>query len=147
MTIAKYHPQAALASPISELFSGFFGRDIGQLLGQDEARLSIPAVNIVERATEFELHLMAPGYAKEELRINVEDDTLTLSANKQDEARKEDERYTRREFTQRSFSRSFRLPETVNAEAIKAEYVNGVLHVRIPKAEAVKPKAREITIG
>ncbi|MBK9148336.1 MAG: Hsp20/alpha crystallin family protein [Flavobacteriales bacterium] len=147
MTIAKYRPQAVLTSPFSELVNEFFGRDIGQTLGQDDARRNVPAVNIVERDNEFELHLMAPGYAKEDLKLNVEDSTLTVSAEKKSEDLKENERFTRREFMHSSFARSFRLPETVNAEGIRAEHVNGMLVVRIPKAEAVRPKAREITIG
>ncbi|MFZ1692455.1 MAG: Hsp20/alpha crystallin family protein [Flavobacteriales bacterium] len=147
MTIAKYRPQAVLTSPFSELVNEFFGRDIGQMLGHDDAHRSAPAVNIVERATEFELHLMAPGYAKEDLKLNVEDGTLTVSAEKKTEELKENERYTRREFMRSSFARSFRLPETVNAEAISAEHINGMLVVRIPKAEVVKPKAREISIA
>lgn len=147
MTIAKYRPQAAFTSPFSELVSGLLSRDIGQLLGQDEARHTVPAVNILERSNEFELQLVAPGYSKEELKLNVEAGTLSVSAEKKAENLKEDERFTRREFVHTSFARSFSLPETVNAEAITAEYANGVLHVRIPKAEPVKPKVREITIG
>ncbi|HRD53644.1 MAG TPA: Hsp20/alpha crystallin family protein [Flavobacteriales bacterium] len=147
MTIAKYRPQAVLTSPFSELVNEFFGRDIGQMLGHDDAHRSAPAVNIVERANEFELHLMAPGFAKEELKLNVEEGTLTVSAEKKTEELKENERYTRREFMRSSFARSFRLPETVNAEAIRAEHINGMLVVHIPKAEVVKPKAREISIA
>ena len=147
MTIAKYRPQAVLTSPFSELVNEFFGRDISQMLGHDDAHRSVPAVNIVERANEFELHLMAPGYAKEDLKLNVEDNTLTVSAEKKVEDLKENERFTRREFVHSSFTRSFRLPETVNAEGIRADHANGMLVVRIPKAEAVKPKAREIIIS
>lgn len=147
MTIAKYRPQAAFTSPFSELVSGLLSRDLGHLLGHDEARHAVPAVNILERLNEFELQVVAPGYSKEELKLNVEAGTLSVSAEKKDESLKEDERYTRREFVHASFSRSFSLPETVNADAISAEYANGVLHVHIPKAEPVKPKAREIAIG
>ncbi|MFN3876402.1 MAG: Hsp20/alpha crystallin family protein [Flavobacteriales bacterium] len=147
MTIAKYRPMGVL-SPFNELVNEFFGRDFGQLLGQDDDnRRFVPAVNIVERDGEFELRLSAPGFGKEDLKLNVEDDTLTISAEKKTQDLKENERYTRREFVHGSFTRSFRLPQLVSPEAISAEYVNGVLHVRIPKAEAAKPKAREIAIG
>jgi HSP20 family protein len=146
MTIAKYRPMGAL-SPFNELVNEFFGRDIGQLLGQDEARRFVPAVNIIEREDAFELRISAPGFGKDELKLNVEADTLTISGEHKVEDLKENERYTRREFMHSAFSRSFRLPETVNAEGISAEHVNGMLHVRIPKAEAAKPKAREISIN
>lgn len=146
MTIAKYRPMGAL-SPFNELVNEFFGRDISQLLGQDEARRFVPAANIIEREDAFELRISAPGFGKDEMKLNVEADTLTISGEHKVEDLKENERYTRREFMHSSFSRSFRLPDTVNAEGISAEHVNGMLHVRIPKAEAAKPKVREISIN
>lgn len=146
MTIAKYRPTGVM-NPFNELVSEFFGRDIGQLLGQDDARRAAPAVNIVEREHEFELRMSAPGFSKEELNLNMEDDTLTISAERKTEDLKENERFTRREFMHSTFARSFRLPQTVKAEAISAEYENGLLLVRIPKAEAAKPKSRVISIG
>jgi HSP20 family protein len=147
MTIAKYRPQATFAAPFNELVNEFLGRDIGQFFGSDDLRRSNPGVNIVENDKAFELRLLAPGFAKEDLKLSMENEVLTISADKKTEELKENERYTRREFTHSAFSRSFRLPETVNAEGIRAEYLNGVLNVHIPKAEAVKPKQREITIG
>lgn len=144
MTISKYRPAN---SPFNEMMNEFFGRDIGKVLGNDDARRALPAVNILERGNEFELRLTAPGYSKEDLKLNIEDDMLTISAERKMEELKEGERYTRREFQQSSFSRSFRLPESINADGILAEYRNGVLHVRIPKSEAVKSKTRNISIG
>jgi HSP20 family protein len=104
-------------------------------------------VNIIEREGGYELRMLAPGFTKEDLKLSMENEVLTISAEKKVEDLKENERYTRREFSHSAFTRSFRLPETVNAEGIKAEYQNGVLQVHIPKAEAVKPKTREISIG
>ncbi|MBK8497453.1 MAG: Hsp20/alpha crystallin family protein [Flavobacteriales bacterium] len=147
MTIAKYRPQSAFISPFGEMVNEFLHRDIGQFLGHDDVRRSMPGVNIVEREKEFELQLQAPGYTKEDLKISMENEVLTVSAEHRKEELKENERWTRREFITNGFSRSFRLPETVNVEAISAEFNSGVLAVRIPKAEANKPKAREITIG
>jgi len=147
MTIVKYRPQAAFAAPFNEIVNEFFGRDIGQFFGSDDLRRSVPSVNIIEREGGFELRMLAPGFGKEDLKLSMENEVLTISAEKKMEDLKENERYTRREFSHTAFTRSFRLPETVNAEGIKAEYQNGVLHVHIPKAEAVKPKTREISIG
>lgn len=147
MTIAKYRPQPAFINPFGELVSDLFNRDISQILGHDDVRRSMPAVNIIEREKEFELRLLAPGFTKEDLKLSMENEVLTLSAEKKSEDLKESERWTRREFAHGTFTRSFRLPETVNPEAITAEYNNGVLHVRIPKAEVTKPKTREINIG
>jgi HSP20 family protein len=146
MTRMKHIPHSGPIAPFSDLMSEFFGRDIGQFFGQDELRQRMPKVNIVERDDEFELHLLAPGSSKEDLKLTLENDVLTISAEKRAEELKENERYTRREFSYNAFSRSFRLPDTVDTEAIRADYVNGVLQVRIPKAAPAKPKTREIGI-
>lgn len=146
MTIMKYRPQSHLTSPFSALVNDFFNRDIGQFLGHDEAHRNTPGVNIVERKDRFDLELLAPGFAKEDITVRVEDDVLTISAEQRNETLQEGERFTRREFSYGAFERSFRLPETVNAEGIRANHRNGVLVVSIPKAEAAKPKRHEIAI-
>lgn len=147
MTIAKYRPATSFAGPFNELVNEFFGRDISQALGHDDLKRTLPGVNILERPTEFELRLLAPGFSKEDLKIRLENEVLTISAERKTENLQEQERYTRREFSSSSFSRSFRLPESVQAEGIKADLVNGVLHVIIPKTQVSKPATREINIG
>ncbi|MEO8590505.1 MAG: Hsp20/alpha crystallin family protein [Flavobacteriales bacterium] len=153
MTIAKYRPQATFVAPINDLVNEFFGpafgrhAHIGHFLGHDDARGTVPSVNILDREKDFELKMLVPGFSKQDLKLNVERDVLTISAEKKVEERKENERFTRREFTHSAFSRSFKLPETVNVEAIKADYSDGVLTVTIPKAEVAKPKSHEIAIG
>jgi HSP20 family protein len=146
MTIAKYRTQPAFISPFNELMNEFLGRDIGQFFGSDDTRRSMPGVNIVERENDYELRMLAPGFSKEDMKLRVENDVLTISAEKKNEELKENERYTRREFTHSAFSRSFSLPETVKVEEIRAEFKNGVLHLSIPKAEQAKPRTREISI-
>ena len=147
MTITKYRPQSSFVSPINELMNEFLGRDIGQFFGNDDLARSMPKVNIVERENDFDLRLLAPGLSKADLKLRIENDVLTISAEKQNEELKENERYTRREFSHTAFPRSFKLPETVNADAVKAEFKDGVLHLSIPKAEVAKPKTREISIA
>jgi HSP20 family protein len=147
MTLTKFRPQATVTSPFSDFVNEFFGRDITQFTGHDDLKRSTPSVNITERAEDYKLDLLAPGFNREELKLNVENDVLTISAEHKSEATKENERYTRREFTRSSFSRSFRLPEGTQHDAIKAEYTNGVLNVTIPKVAPKKPSVREIQIG
>jgi len=147
MTIAKYRPQTAFISPLNQMVNEFFGRDISQFTGHDDVRRTMPSVNILEREHDFELRMLVPGLGKQDLKLNVEKDVLTISAEKKAEEKKENERFTRREFVHSAFSRSFRLPEAVNTEAIKAEHADGVLTVTIPKTEVAKPKAREITVS
>jgi HSP20 family protein len=147
MTLAKITPRPSFVSPFNELVNEFFGRDIAQMIGHDELRRSVPSVNIVERDDRFELHVLAPGYAKEDLKLQVENDVLTISAEKKQEQNTQNERYTRREFMLNSFSRSFRLPELVNSEDLQASYANGVLNVHLPKVAPAKPRVREIGIN
>ncbi|HMQ76246.1 MAG TPA: Hsp20/alpha crystallin family protein [Flavobacteriales bacterium] len=147
MTIAKYRPKASYVSPFNTLVNEFFGRDMNSMFGLDEPRHALPSVNIIERDAEFKLEVMAPGYKKEDLKVNVEDNVLTVSAEKKNEEQKDGDRFTRREFHFSSFTRSFRLPESADADRIKAEYTDGILHLSIPKVEATKPKAKEIAVS
>ncbi len=79
--------------------------------------------------------------------MNVDDNVLTVSSEVKDEKHKETDHFTRHEFNFIAFNRSFSLPENVNAEQIKAEYRDGILHVAVPKVVAAKPKVKEITVG
>lgn len=147
MSIVKYRPAGSLMSPFNAFVNSFIGDDISQFLGSDDVRRQVPGVNIVERDGAYDLQLLAPGFSKQDLKLSVEDDVLTISADKEVEDLKENERYTRREFTHSSFRRSFRLPEGVELDRIEARHVDGVLHVSIPKAEPAKPRTKAIDIG
>lgn len=147
MMITKYRPQHLFNSPFNGLVNEFFSRDIGHLIGRDDFHRTVPSVNIVERECEFELRLLAPGFSKDDLKLSVEYNTLTILAEHKTIDLKEGERITRREFSQSGFSRSFRLPEGLAAENIKAEHNNGVLTVTFPKTESTTPKARQISIS
>ncbi|MCP4551277.1 MAG: Hsp20/alpha crystallin family protein [Bacteroidetes bacterium] len=103
-----------------------------------------PATNIVENEDNFELNLAVPGLEKEDIKIDLEDNLLTISAEK--EAENKEVNYSRKEFTYNAFSRSFKLPKTVETEKIKADYINGVLNIKLPKmAEAKFKKAIKIS--
>ena len=147
MTITKYKNRPAFVSPFNDLMSGLFSNDIGNFVGRDDIQRTTNAVNITEREDAFELQLLTPGFSKADIKLSVENDMLTISAEKKSAELKENERFTRREFNFNAFTRSFTLPETVNAEAIKAELVNGVLHLELPKNEKAKPRTREISIS
>lgn len=106
----------------------------------------MPAVNIAENEKEYHLEFALAGYDKEDLKVNIENDTLTVSAKIEHETttENEDKKYTRKEYTAKSFSRSFYLPEQVKEKDIQAAYENGVLKLTLPKA--AKVKAKEISI-
>ncbi len=147
MTIVKHRPHSAFVSPFEGLFNGFLGHDLSPVLGNEEAFRDHPRVNITEDKNGFKLTMLAPGYSREDLQLDVESDVLTISARKEQEKLGEQERYTRREFSMASFKRSFRLPESVDTHAIKAEHVNGVLTVELPRSEPAKPATRKIEIA
>lgn len=103
----------------------------------------LPKANISEGENEFSLSLAVPGMAKEDLKINLEDNVLSISA--EIKPLEEEANYSRREFKISSFSRSFYLPEDVQCEKIEATFENGILNLIIPKVEVVVLK-KEISI-
>ena len=105
-----------------------------------------PAVNIVETPTTYELELNAAGRNKEDFKISVDKGLLTISFDQKQEAENKDQKVVRKEFSLRSFKRSFSLDEKINAEAIVARYENGILKVTLPKKEEVKPTPKQIEI-
>jgi HSP20 family protein len=112
------------------------------------ATSSTPAVNIIEGKDDFKIEVAAPGLSKEDFRINLDNDLLTISANKEVKNEEQNETYTRREFSYSSFCRSFTLPETVDGEKISASQKEGILTIHVPKKEEAKVKpAREIAIS
>jgi HSP20 family protein len=109
---------------------------------------NFPAVNINETTRDFNLEFAAPGFKKEDFKINLDENVLTISGEKEEEKNQENKRFTRKEYSFNSFSRSFTLPETVNGENIDAKYNNGILKLSIPKKEDTKilPK-KEIKVA
>ncbi len=108
---------------------------------------SLPAVNIREDEKAFYLELAVPGMDKKNLKIEVKDDVLTISAEQKEEKQEDLEGYRRREFSYSSFCRSFYLPEDVSGERIGATYRDGILNVEIPKLEEEKKKEKIRTIS
>lgn len=100
-----------------------------------EWRTTIPAVNISEDPNNYLLSLAAPGMKKDDFRIDLDGDTLTIHAEKESEQEDSSRRFTRREYEYRAFSRSFTLPEGVDRDRIDARYENGVLQLTLTKKE------------
>lgn len=108
---------------------------------------SSPAVNIKENKDGFMLEIAAPGFQKDQFKLSLDHNVLTVSAENKQETEKTEGKYTRREFSYGSFRRSFTLPETIQAEKIDAEYQYGVLMVNLPKKDEAKVKAvKEISV-
>lgn len=129
----------------TELFNDLFDNVV---TSADVRKGTVPGVNVVESDENYRLEMAAPGLRKEDFKISVENDMLTISAEKKTETSEKNEKYTRREFSYNSFLRSFTLPEMVNAEKISAVYENGLMKIVLPKKEEAKTKApREIAVS
>jgi HSP20 family protein len=129
---------------------GFLG-DIFQngwnQFNEEVSALSAP-VNIQETEKSYELHVVAPGLKREDFKLNIENDTLQISAEQKAENKdQQDGKWIRSEFRTRSFKRSFVLNDKVEANNISAKYADGVLVVSLPKKEVTKPAAHEITVN
>lgn len=109
---------------------------------------SLPAVNVKEDKDSFEVEVAVPGLDKEDFKIELENDILTISSEKEATKESGEKNYMRREFQYSSFKRTFSLPENaVNGDKVEANYTDGVLHILLPKKEEVKPKpAKTIAI-
>jgi HSP20 family protein len=138
-------------STMPKLMSDFFDMDryFGNDLLERDFMKSMPSVNVVEKDNEYSIELAAPGMEKKDFHINVNNNVLTISAEREEEKKEENKKYTRREFSYGSFERSFTLPEGVMGDKIEAKYDSGILRISIPKNEEVtkQNKAREISIS
>ncbi len=110
---------------------------------------NFPAVNISENEKSYTIEVVAPGFTKEDFKIKVDDDTLTISAESKYENKEngKDKEYTRREYSYNSFTRSFRLPEDVKDDSINASYKDGVLSLELPKSKVQVKATKEIAIN
>jgi HSP20 family protein len=140
---------AKLGERMPYVFDDFFKPwnewfDNGGLLGRT---MNIPAVNITEHKDEYLVSLAAPGLKKEDFKLDVDGNMLTISSQKEESKEEKEKRFTRREYSYSSFSRSFTLPEEINKEKIDAKYEDGVLKISLPrKEEAKKPVAKHIAV-
>lgn len=106
------------------------------LMGRNiSPQVSLPKVNIKEGENAYVLEVAAPGIAKENFNIQLEEGLLIISSEQKDEKEEENKKYYKREFSHQTFKRSFRLPENVDVENITATYLDGVLTIQIPHAQ------------
>lgn len=124
----------------------FFGNELPGSFDWD-SEVSVPAVNIKETGTDFQIEVAAPGLKRDDFKIEVEKQVLSVWSEKQQESESKKENYTRREFCYSQFRRSFALPDYVDSDKISARHEDGVLHITLPKRDhAVAKPARKIEI-
>jgi HSP20 family protein len=143
MTLVNFNNRTRNSAPH---FNNVFDSLFNEALNKNHAVNKMPAVNILETATDYKIELAAPGLNKEDFQINLKKDTLSVWAERKAAEGAEVKDYNRKEFDYNSFARSFVLPETVDAEKITAEYVNGILYITIVKKEEVNTN-KEIKVS
>ncbi len=126
------------------LFDDLLSRDLWNLgvSNNSSTNTTIPAVNIRETADNYEVEMAAPGMTKNDFRVELDGNMLTITSEKNDQREDgEEDRYIRREFSYQSFQRTFQLhKDVVDVDKIEAKYENGVLRLLIPKKEEAKQK-------
>ncbi|MGB5668489.1 MAG: Hsp20/alpha crystallin family protein [Maribacter sp.] len=107
-----------------------------------------PALNIKENEGNYEIELAAPGFAKKDFEVTIEDGCLNIKAEKSTSEEKKEDNYTRKEFSYNAFERSLQLPENVMEEELKAKYNDGILSFKLTKKEPTKKlKAKKVEIA
>ncbi|WP_207422608.1 Hsp20/alpha crystallin family protein [Desertivirga brevis] len=132
----------ALSPWFSDVFENFFNDSYVS----DRLTTRVPAVNIAETENGFHIELAAPGLNKEDFKINLEKNVLSISVEKKTENTEENKRFSRKEYSYSSFVRSFTLPDSADQTNIDAEYTNGILRIIVAKKEEAKLLTREISI-
>ncbi len=145
MTLVKVN------NPINRSFDGLMNElftelpiSFGKSLREDV--LHFPPANIVEKNDFYQIELAAPGFVKADFNVKLDGKNLTISVEKKAEMNSENEKMIRKEFSHKSFKRSFTLDEKIDDSNITARYENGILILDLPKKEEVKQGAKEITI-
>ncbi len=138
---------------IPSLLDEFFSRDWfdSSLANWNDRLSSVPAVNIRETGDNFLIEVAAPGMHRDNFKVELNNDMLTISAQLEDQSedKADDGAYARREFSYRSFERRFTLPENkIKSDEISARYTDGILYITVPKTEEARVKPpRQIAIA
>ncbi len=149
MTIVKWNgpyggqSNNQLSSPFKSILEDFFS---GSILKNDYAAF-VPAVNVAENEHQYELELSAPGFNKEDFKIELNKGVLTISGTHNSESEQKDKTVYRKEFNYGSFQRSFTVSDDIDFGKIEAKYENGILKVTLPKKEEKVNSVKEIKIS
>jgi HSP20 family protein len=149
MALIRWEPARELQSlqhEMNRLFGTFF-ESAAPVSGSSPARRWIPAMDLEETETHFVLRADLPGLSEEDVKIELEDNVLTLSGERRSEHEDRRQGFYRIERASGAFARSLTLPEGVDPAGIAASFHNGVLEVRIPKPEVRKPHRVSISVG
>lgn len=144
MTLVKFNNKTRNTAPY---FNNVFDSLFSDAINKNQSVNKVPSVNIYENETAYKIELAAPGLTKEDFKIDLKKDNLSVWAEKKAEANEVAKDYSRKEFEYTSFARSFVLPEGVDSDKITAEYTNGILLITIGKKEEAKLTHKEIVVS
>ena len=134
-------------SYVPAYWDDFFNDKFFNQLNSANCKGNSPAVNISEDDNGYTIELAAPGIARKDFNLEVENDVLTISTEKKESKEESKPNFLRREFDYQTFKRSFQLPETIDQDKIKASHEAGILTLTIPKKEEEIQKApRQIEV-
>lgn len=108
--------------------------------------LQVPAVNIKENKKNFQIEVAVPGFEKEDFKLYVANNIMTITAEHEKEKQDDKDGYIRKEFSSEAFSRSFTLPDNVSEEKIKAKYEKGMLHLTLEKSYTTDYQRKSIAV-
>lgn len=140
MTTLKFN------QPTLKTLDSFLDNLLSDLPETYNSSMNNPAVNILETNDAYELEFNVPGRKKEDFKITVDKNILTVSFEKKEEQKEETKKFIKREFVTKTFKRSFTLDEKINPDDINAKYEDGLLHLTLPKKEEVKVMPKEIAV-
>lgn len=147
--LTRTNPNRSTNLPMWSLIDDFFNGNLPSVFSQNfNTGMSLPMVNIKETSDAYFVEMAVPGLKKSDFHIDLDNQVLSISSEREEENEQKGDDYTRREFGYSSFKRNFTLPETVDDGKIKAEYNDGILSINLPKKEEAKQKpARSIKIS
>jgi HSP20 family protein len=149
MALIRWEPAAELTSiqtEMNRLFTSLFDSPTRPASG-DTTRRWIPPIDLVESGDQYVLHADLPGLSEQDINVELESGVLKISGERKSESTAEKGGYRRIERSYGSFSRSLTLPDGVNPDAVEASFDKGVLEVKIPKPEQIKPRKVTISVG
>ena len=144
MTLVKFNnkPNNALLPGFNDVFDSIFN----DTFFSDRMVSRVPAVNISETENNYHIELAAPGLKKEDFKLNLERNNLSISVEQTAEHQDNQKNYTKREYSYNSFVRTFTIPDSADANNIDATYTDGILRIDIAKREEAKAMRRQIEI-
>lgn len=141
-------PMLRRRSTLPSLVDEFLGDDLFNRFFNENENVTVPSVNIKEGKDDYSIEVAAPGFEKKDFKVDLNNNVLEISSEKEIKEESNNEKVMRREFRYSSFKRTFTLPETADTDKINASYKDGILSISIPKKDEARVKPiKQISIS